>query len=117
MGNWDLKNSSVYKRIYDVVSRIPRGKAANYGQVAKIVGHCTPRMVGYAMSALPWGTRVPWQRVINCRGEISPRACGDGSIRQRKLLELEGVRFDFRGRVDWEKVRWRNRDNKPRREK
>ena len=104
--NFGSKNCSVYQTIYDVVSQIPPGKVATYGQVAKIVGRCTPRMVGYAMAALPWGAEVPWQRVINCKGEISVRAHGDGSTRQRKLLMAEGIRFDSRGRVDFKKVRW-----------
>jgi methylated-DNA-protein-cysteine methyltransferase-like protein len=64
-------------------------------------------MVGYAMAALRGRTDVPWQRVINSKGEISPRAAGDGSLRQRKLLEREGIRFDSRGRVDLQKVRWK----------
>jgi len=58
------------------------------------------------MAALGGRTDVPWQRVINYRGEISRRAHGDGSIRQRKLLEREGIRFDRKGRVNLNKVRW-----------
>ena len=99
-------NYPVYQNIYDVVRQIPKGKVATYGQIAKIIGRCTARMVGYAMAALPWGVDVPWQRVINYRGEISPRAHGDGSIRQRKLLVGEGIRFDSQGQVDFKKVRW-----------
>jgi methylated-DNA-protein-cysteine methyltransferase-like protein len=99
-------NHSVYQKIYDVVRQIPKGKVATYGQIAKIVGRCTARMVGYAMAALPWGIDVPWQRVINYKGGISPRAHGDGSIRQRKLLVAEGVRFDSKGQVDFKKNRW-----------
>ena len=99
-------NYSVYQKIYDVVGQIPKGKVATYGQVAKVVGRITARMVGYAMAALRGRTDVPWQRVINYKGEISPRAHGDGSSRQRKLLVAEGIRFDSRGRVDFKKVRW-----------
>ena len=122
--NLGSKNNSVYQKIYDVVGRIPPGKVATYGQVAKIVDRCTARMVGYAMAALPWGVDVPWQRVINYKGEISPRAHGDGSTRQKKLLMAEGIRFDSRGRVDFKKVRWNSpkkrleeRGNKDRSEK
>ena len=63
-------------------------------------------MVGYAMAALRGRTDVPWQRVINAKGEISTRSRGDGALRQRKLLEKEGIRFDPRGRVNLRKVRW-----------
>ena len=95
-----------YEQIYNVVRQIPPGKVATYGQIAKIVDRCTARMVGYAMSALPSNTDVPWQRVINSKGEISRRSRGDGSLRQRRLLQAEGVKFDKRGRVNLGKFRW-----------
>jgi len=98
---------SAYERIYEVVRKIPRGKVATYGQIARIVDRCTPRMVGYAMAALRGRTDVPWQRVINARGEISPRAAGDGALRQRRLLEKEGIRFNPGGRVNLRKFRWK----------
>ena len=97
---------SVYARIYAVVRQIPRGKVSTYGLIAKIVDRCTPRMVGYAMAALRGRADVPWQRVINSKGEISTRSRGDGALRQRRLLEKEGIRFDPRGRVNLRKVRW-----------
>ena len=96
----------IYEEIYEVVRQVPPGKVATYGQIAKIVGYCTPRMVGYAMAALPHGMEVPWQRVINHKGEISTRSRGDGALRQRRLLRAEGIRFDRKGRINLKKVRW-----------
>jgi methylated-DNA-protein-cysteine methyltransferase-like protein len=107
-----LRHTSCYDQIYDVVRLIPPGRVATYGQIAKIVGRCTARMIGYAMAALPSNADVPWQRVINHKGEISRRARGDGSPRQRKLLEAEGIKFDERGRVDLKKVRWPEPDSR-----
>jgi methylated-DNA-protein-cysteine methyltransferase-like protein len=107
-----LRHYSFYDQIYDVVRQIPPGKVATYGQIAKITTRCTARMVGYAMAALPSNTNVPWQRVINHKGEISRRNRGDGSLRQRKLLEAEGIKFDERGRVDLKKVRWPEPDSR-----
>ncbi len=106
-----LKLTPLYGQIYNMVRQIPPGKVATYGQIAKIVERCTARMVGYAMAALPAVTDVPWQRVINHRGEISQRTHGDGSLRQRKLLEGEGIQFDKCGRVDLKKVRWAGFNN------
>lgn len=105
-----LKDAPTYERIYAVVRQIPSGQVATYGQVATIVGRCTARMVGYAMAALPDGTGVPWQRVINRQGKISPRGAGDGSLRQRHLLEAEGITFDRQGRVDFSQVGWTGPD-------
>jgi methylated-DNA-protein-cysteine methyltransferase-like protein len=64
------------------------------------------RLVGYALHALGEGG-VPWQRVINARGEISPRAFEGPEELQRHLLEDEGVGFDARGRVSLARYRWR----------
>ena len=95
-----------HERIYAVVRRIPKGEVATYGQIARIVGRCTARMVGYAMAAVPEGSRVPWQRVINAQGMVSARSHGDGDVRQRVLLEKEGVMFDANGRVDLRIFQW-----------
>jgi methylated-DNA-protein-cysteine methyltransferase related protein len=92
-----------------VVRRIPRGRVATYGQVAALAGlRGQARLVGYAMHALPIGSKVPWQRVINARGMVSVRRGGTGAeLNQRFLLEREGVRFDQRGRVSLERYRWK----------
>ena len=100
--------SDTYQRFYDVVRRVPAGKVVTYGQVAAEAGLAgRARQVGYAMAALPEGSDVPWQRVINARGEVSPRAEGPWAGRiQRAMLEDEGVVFDESGRVDLEVYRW-----------
>lgn len=101
-----LQQSALYLRIYAVVRQIPRGRVATYGQIAAIVGDCTPRMVGYAMAAVPPGSDVPWQRVINAQGKISLRADGGGSSEQRARLEAEGIHFDGEGRVNLRRMQW-----------
>ena len=99
--------SRTYLRIYAVVRRIPRGRVATYGQVAALAGlpgHA--RQVGYALHALARGTRLPWHRVINAKGEVSRRRRPGDELSQRLLLEREGVRFDARGRVALARLRW-----------
>jgi methylated-DNA-protein-cysteine methyltransferase-like protein len=101
-----------HARIHKVVSRIPKGRVATYGQIARLAGlGAQARLVGYAMHALPAGTRVPWQRVVNARGEIS--LPGSGAERQRERLEREGVRFDARGRIDLDRYLWQPRTRTP----
>ena len=102
----ELLAAGVYARIYAIVRQIPAGKVATYGQIAKIEGHATARMAGYAMAALRGDNDVPWQRVINARGQISERAGGGGTSRQRASLETEGVLFNARGRVDFSRAAW-----------
>ena len=102
---------SLYKRIYVVVRYIPPGKVATYGQIAKISGVLHTRIVGYAMAALPPDSDIPWQRVINHQGKISPRSSGNGGTIQRQRLETEGIRFDRNGRVDLNKYGWKYPDS------
>lgn len=97
-----------YARIYSMVRRVPRGRVATYGQIAELAGlEGHARQVGYALHALPETNDVPWHRVINARGEISPRSAGDSHELQRLLLEAEGVVVDARGRIELNKFRWR----------
>ena len=96
----------LYQRIYEMVRQIPHGKIATYGQIARLVGGCTPRMVGFSMAALTISTDVPWQRVINYKGKISPHGFGYGSALQRQLLEEEGIVFDLEGKIDFNIFGW-----------
>ncbi|MCC6148000.1 MAG: MGMT family protein [Anaerolineaceae bacterium] len=95
-----------YEEIYALVRQIPSGRVTTYGRVAALTGGCTARMVGYALAALPKGSDVPWQRVINSQGKISPHGFGYGSALQRVLLEEEGVAFDGQGRVSFDQFGW-----------
>jgi methylated-DNA-protein-cysteine methyltransferase-like protein len=98
----------LYARIYDLVRQVPSGRVTTYGAIASLVGGCTARMVGYAMSALRSqpDTDVPWQRVINAGGKCSVFGDGYGNALQRQLLEEEGIPFDAQGRVDLDRFGW-----------
>ena len=97
----------IYQQIHKIIQLIPVGKVATYGQIADIVGGCTARMVGYAASAIPSDSDIPWQRVINFQGGISTRSGGSGELPQQELLEAEGVLFDQNGRTNLELYRWK----------
>ncbi len=99
--------SPIYQQIHEIIRLIPAGKVATYGQIAEIVGGCTARMVGYATSAIPFDSDIPWQRVINFQGKISPRSGGSGELLQQELLEAEGVLFDQNGQTNLEYYRWK----------
>jgi methylated-DNA-protein-cysteine methyltransferase-like protein len=86
---------------------------ATYGQVARLADlPGGARQVGYALYALDDNAAVPWQRVINAKGELSPRALAGMELVQRQLLEAEGVRFDGRGRADLARFQWRPRGSR-----
>lgn len=103
------RSGSSYTDIYAVVRRIPRGRVATYGQIARLAGLAGhARQVGYALHALKPSTTLPWQRVVNAAGRISLRPM-NGGISQRLLLEKEGVRFDAGGRIALARFGWRPR--------
>ena len=95
----------IYEKIYSAVKKIPRGKVATYGQIAGIVGiPKDARRVGYALSALTEDSDVPWQRVINAKGEISERPCAEV---QRMFLEQEGIAFKDDAQIDLSRFQWK----------
>jgi methylated-DNA-protein-cysteine methyltransferase related protein len=103
-----------YEAVWAVVRQVPVGKVATYGQVGERVEKpqgvtdedwraYRARWVGQAMAACP--NDVPWQRIINSEGKISPRP---GADLQRTLLEQEGIEFDGRARIDLKRFGWNN---------
>lgn len=99
------KSSPLYSAIYNLVHQVPPGYVTTYGRIARLAS-CTARTVGFAMAALPAGNDVPWQRIINSQGKVSPRTDGEGNILQRDLLEAEGIRFGQKGQVNLDKYSW-----------
>jgi methylated-DNA-protein-cysteine methyltransferase-like protein len=96
----------LYERIYAAVRQIPPGRVTTYGHISRVVGGCSAQMVGFALSSLRPDTDVPWQRVINAKGHISPRGGGPGAFLQRDILEEEGIEFEPDGAIDFERYGW-----------
>jgi O-6-methylguanine DNA methyltransferase len=98
--SYDLVTDSPTKRIYEAVKKIPKGKVATYGQIAKLAGDgkmC--RAVGNALHKNPEPDKIPCFRVVNAKGELSGEFAFGGAGAQQKLLEAEGVEV-VDGRVD-----------------
>jgi methylated-DNA-protein-cysteine methyltransferase-like protein len=96
-----------YHRIYRVVRHIPKGRVATYGVVARLASRPgAARTVGWALSALPEESDVPWWRVLNASGRISLAAHDHGSVVQRALLLREGVKFAPGGAVNLAVFGW-----------
>jgi len=100
----------LFRRIYKVVRKIPRGHVATYGQVAELAG--IPgggRVAGAAMKTSKPTDRLPWQRVIGKAGRLRGRiAIHDpvGAAVQRELLTREGVTVGETGLVDLGAFGW-----------
>ena len=103
------KQAFSYESVYVMVSRIPKGCVATYGQIALLLGMPGyARQIGYALAALHGKNHnVPWHRVINSKGEISERSAIECENIQRLLLEKEGILFDAKGRISLSKFQWK----------
>jgi methylated-DNA-protein-cysteine methyltransferase-like protein len=106
------QRTAFFQAVWALVRQIPAGKVSTYGQIAARIPvppgvsaedfkALRARWVGQAMAECP--ANVPWQRVINSEGKISPRP---GADLQRQLLEAEGVVFDDRAHVNLEIYGW-----------
>ena len=101
--SYDLVTDSPTKRIYEAVKRIPVGKVATYGQVARMAGDKKmARAVGNALHKNPNPLEIPCYRVVNAKGELSGQFAFGGKGRQEKLLRADGIEV-VDGKVDLEK--------------
>ena len=81
----------MFADLLKAVRRIPRGKVATYGQVARAAGHPgAARQVVWALRS-PGAAGVPWQRVVGAGGKIL--LPGEAGLEQRFRLIAEGVEF------------------------
>lgn len=94
-------------QVWQLVTCIPRGKVATYGQIAMLLGRGRwARHVGHALRKLPQGTKVPWHRVINGRGKVSLEPGSRTCHEQWVLLAREGVLPEHHGRISLDRFGW-----------
>ena len=90
--SYDIISDSPTKRIYEAVKRIPKGKVATYGQIAKLAGNeKMSRAVGNALHKNPEPGIIPCHRVVDSKGRLAGEFAFGGAGVQAKLLEDEGV--------------------------
>ncbi|KAF8863625.1 DNA binding methylated-DNA--cysteine S-methyltransferase [Acephala macrosclerotiorum] len=88
-----------FHAVYSAIQEIPYGKVTSYGHIARLIGTPQrPRQVGVCLKHLSsdptmnfHNGNVPWQRVINSKGVISPRGHPSGATNQAQVLRGEGV--------------------------
>jgi methylated-DNA-protein-cysteine methyltransferase related protein len=104
-----MNRSDFYKRVYQVVADIPKGRVTTYGAIAGYLGvRSGARMVGYALNNLIHhddGSQYPAHRVVNRNGELTGRRWFEGDV-MRERLKQEGVAFTDEYRIDIEKHFW-----------
>ena len=99
---------SVFNQIYNVVQKIPKGKVATYGTVARMAGNPRwSRVVGYALHVNPAPGIIPCHRVVNREGKTAATFAFGGGDMQRQMLEQEGIVFESDGHIDLRKYGWK----------
>lgn len=86
-----------------IVTAIPSGKVATYGDIAALAGAPThARLVGKILGAIGMDSPIPCHRVVNSTGRPAPHWQS-----QPALLRKEGVIINDSGKVDMKKCRWK----------
>ncbi|MHA1238565.1 MAG: MGMT family protein [Candidatus Odinarchaeia archaeon] len=97
------------KRIYFIVSKIPKGKVSTYKIVASIAGNPkAARAVGSVLNKNPFPPHlVPCHRVVKSNGAIGGYA--KGVEEKIRLLTAEGVKV-VKGKIDLNKYLIKEKD-------
>jgi methylated-DNA-protein-cysteine methyltransferase-like protein len=93
-----------YSEVYEIVSKIPKGKVLTYGIIAKMIGR--PRMsrqVGWALHSNSHPDIVPCHRVVNRNGGLASSFAFGGPEIQKMLLVKEGVEVNDDNTIDLDK--------------
>lgn len=96
--------TDLFKQVYLVVKKIPKGKVATYGQIATVLGTRDSRKIGWALHANS-DPSVPCHRVVNKDGRLAPNFAFDGWREQKRRLQEEGVAFSDEVNVNLKKCR------------
>ncbi len=102
-----MKDASFGTRVYTAVGKIPKGKVATYGQIARLAGKPkAARAVGYFMRTNTDTKKVPCHRVVGSDGALVGYAFDGVSMKRKKLID-EGVSFKG-ARVNLEVSGWKD---------
>jgi methylated-DNA-protein-cysteine methyltransferase-like protein len=94
-----------WNSVYKLVKRIPRGRVATYGGIARALKlRGGARTAGRAMAACPSGRGIPWHRVVGAGGRLLLRE--PNVSLQRKLLESEGLQVEEKRIRNFANRRW-----------
>lgn len=95
----DLEENPALQAIWEVIARVPRGRASTYGDVARAAGlPGRARQAGYALRHMPDGMNLPWHRIVGAGGKIAFPPRSRHHREQARLLRSEGIEVS-NGRV------------------
>ena len=95
------------EKVYKIAAKIPKGKVATYGQLARLAGNKNAaRAVGMCMKHNADRAVVPCHRVVASDGSLTGYSFGKGISTKKNILLKEGVVFTGR-KVDLVRSGWK----------
>lgn len=101
-----LAGYELSQKIYNYLTKIPKGKVVTYKQVAEYLGNRgLARAVGSALHRNPNGDKYPCYKVLNSKGELAEAFVFGGKEIQRQRLEKDGIKV-VDNKVDLSIYQW-----------
>ncbi|MBI4062446.1 MGMT family protein [Candidatus Gottesmanbacteria bacterium] len=94
------------ERVYKIIKKIPKGKVATYGQIAKLAQGLNPRFIGYLLHYNPDPDAIPCHRIVNAQGKLASGFAFGGVPEQKRRLETEGIPVN-EWKVDLQVYQWK----------
>lgn len=102
------KPTEFTSKVISLIKKIPKGKVATYGQIAKLTGRPNgSRGVVWILNSSSESHKLPWHRVINSQGKISFPVNSSSFKKQKKLLQKEGIEFLSANELDLKIYGWK----------
>ena len=100
------KIDELSKKVYEYLTKIPKGKVVTYKQVAEHLGNKgLARIVGTILHRNPDGDKYPCYKVLNSKGELADAFVFGGKEVQKERLEKDGIDV-IDNRVDLSIYKW-----------
>ncbi|MGB9706461.1 MAG: MGMT family protein [Microgenomates group bacterium] len=96
----------IFRKIRNLVAKIPKGKVTTYGEIAKALGIKDARVVGWAIYGNT-DPKIPCHRVVMRDGFLAKNYSLGGAKIQKEKLKKEGVKFIGKFQVDLKSHFWK----------
>jgi len=97
--NVQTETAAMTAQVFTLARQVPAGRVLSYGALG---ARCEPPISGYVCGRIMnnVGDDVPWWRIVAKDGSLPiAKRNPNLALRQRELLEQEGVKFDADNRV------------------
>jgi len=89
-------DEETHERIRATIAKVPQGRVAAYGDIARMAEAPSPRIVGWVLKED--GGDLPWHRIVRTDGSVA-------KPRQLPMLRDEGLEIPG-DKIDMARYRW-----------